>query len=577
MSAGAWWQRPWVPLVVIVLGVAWHLPALRLGFLADDWGQQLTLEQPIAGSTMQPWSLYDFGSRATLVETFGDDSVLPWWTDPEWKARFFRPLTSVVLWGESELFGRDGPARHALGLLGQAAFLALAWRFFLALGLGRGLALLALAVLACEDGSQMSVGWLANRNSLLEGLACAGALWVALLARERGGGARFGLALGLGALAFGAKESGLAAWFACVFLWVRAPVPAARRAAFLAGACVVLALVFLLASGHGTRSLFYPLPWSDPLRYGRHLVGLVSGTPLALLGPWPLDALALLPAAFVLLTAAAWLFLFGVRRPLCASARRVPRAGALLGFALVSLGLQACALPSDRLLFVPALVLAPFVASFLHELLHGAAAAARHWRVLGRALLVTSLPLSALLIVLRGVLMADLSARLAPVFVESELEPARGARRDVLLLSGPTVLAMISPQAGWRFATGEMETRFHPLQMTRRALAVTRIDARTLEVESLDEPFLSTPFEGVFLGPGGEPGAGEKRANAAFEFEVLDGPPVRRLRVRGREDLDAPRYRYLSWRDGRWRATELPAIGERLELAADAGLSRFVP
>jgi hypothetical protein len=562
---------------VILLGVALHLPALHLGFMADDWGQQLTLEQPIAGSTMQPWSLYDFGTRASIAQTFGDDSVMPWWTDPEWKARFFRPLTSVVLWGESELLGRNGPARHALGLLWQALFLTLAWRLFRTLGLTHGRALLALAVLACEDGAMMSVGWLANRNSLLEGVASAGALLAALRARERGGAACIALALGLGALAFGAKESGLAAWLGCLFLWARAPAPAARRGALVAGACFVLALVFLLAAGYGTRSLFYPTPWGDPLRYARHLVGLVSGTPLALLGPWPLDALEMVPGAFPVLTAGALVVLYFLRGPLGAAARRVPHAPALLLFALASLGIQACALPSDRLLFVPALALAPFVALLLEELCQGAAAAARVWRVLGRALVVTSLPLSALFLVLRGALIAGLSAQVAGVFATMELEPSPLARRDVLLLSSPTVLAMLSPQAGWRFATGERQTRFHPLQMTRRGLALTRIDAHTLEIESLDEPFLTTPFEGVFLGAGGAPTRGEVRTNEAFEFEFLDGPPARRVRVRGREELGSTRYRMLAWREGRWRAFALPAPGERLELVAPEALSRLVP
>jgi hypothetical protein len=122
-----------------------------------------------------------------------------------------------------------------------------------------------------------------------------------------------------------------------------------------------------------------------------------------------------------------------------------------------------------------------------------------------------------------------------------------------------------------------METRFHPLQMIRRRLALTRIDARTLEVESLDEPFLTTPFEGVFLGRGGEPRAGERRANAAFEFEVLDGPPVQRLLVRGCEDLSAPRFRFLSWREGRWRAERLPELGVRVVLEPASGISALLP
>lgn len=573
MSGVAWWQRPWAPLVVILFGLALHLPSLGLGFLADDWGQQLVLEDPLEGSTMQPWSLYDFGTRASLEASFGDDSVLPWWTDPRWKARFFRPVSSVVLWAESELLGRNGPARHALGLLWHAVFLALAWRLFLALGLARGTALLALAVLACEDGAVMAVGWFANRNALIEGVACAGALLCALRAREHGGGALAGAWL-CGALAFGAKESGLAAWLGCAVLWMRAPSASARSWAWVSMASVALALLFLLSQGYGTASRFYPVPWEDPLRYMRHLAGLASGAPLALCGPWPLDALEMVPGAAWPMTACALVLLFLVRAPLRAAWLRVPQALPLTLFAVTSLGLQACALPSDRLLFVPALALVPFVASFLVELRQASWQAQRRWRLLARVLLATSLPLSALLVALRAGLVADLSRRLACVFLEAELERAPDGRRDVLLLSGPTVLAMLSPQAGWRFATGDQETRFHPLQMARRPLVVKRLDERTLEIESRAEPFLAIPFEGVFLTHAGAP-VGERRANAGFDFEL--GPGAESVRVTARESLDAPRYRVLAWDGARWSRFELPAVGATRALEPAAPLSPLVP
>lgn len=569
MTSVPWWQRPFAPLLVIVLGVLLHAQALRFGFLADDWGQELVLEQPIPGATMQPWSLYDFGTRAD-VERALSSAVLPWWTDPGWKARFFRPLSSLVLWGEHALFGRAAVPRHALGLLWQAAFLALAWRLFGALGLTRGTALLALALLACEDGAVMSVGWFANRNSLVEGVATAAAFLCALRARGAGRAREVALALLCGALAFGAKESGLAAWLGCAALWWGVEEPHARRGRSLALALALLAIVFLRVAGYGTVSLFYPTPWGDPLRYARHLAGLLSGALPALLGPFPLDALEMVPGAFWPLVLLAVLALALLRRPLAAACARTPHAPALLAFAAASLAIQACALPSDRLLFVPALALAPLAAGLLVELRQGSTG----WRRLGLVLGLTAVPLSAVLLVLRGALIASASRGLAQVFAEAELERAPGGRREVLLLSGPTVLAMLAPQAGWRFTTGELETEFHVLQMVRRGLRLRRLDERTLEVESLDGPFLSTPFEGVFLGPGGPPAVGEVRSTGAFEIERLS---AERLRVHGRSALEADPYRVLAWGAGRWRAVTLPPVGGVAELPAPEPISVFLP
>jgi len=185
-SKRSFWERPWVVGLVLAFFVALHAPSLGWGFFADDWGQRLVLEQPAEHPTMRPWNLYDFGDAATTHDAYFEDAVFPWWTDANWKARFFRPVSSCVLWLDHALFGRSAPAHHAMGLAWHALFLLLAWRLFRALGLTPGLALLALALLALEDGAVMTVGWIANRNSVVEGVFTAGALLCALRARRSG-------------------------------------------------------------------------------------------------------------------------------------------------------------------------------------------------------------------------------------------------------------------------------------------------------------------------------------------------------------------------------------------------------
>lgn len=569
MSAPSpWWQRPWAPALVIALGVLLHVQVLGLGFLADDWGQQLVLEEPIPGARMQPWNLYDFGTQADVARALGDD-VLPWWTDPAWKARFFRPLTSLVLWGESSVLGRNAPARHALGLLWQALFLTLAWRLYRALGLGRGLALLALGLLASEDGAGMSVGWFANRNSLLEGVSVALTGLVVLRARASGRARDFVLALACAGLAFGAKESGVAAWFGCAAAWWGTGTRTARRWAVAALGCAGAALAFLALTGHGTVSAFYPTPWGDPLRYGRHLVGLLATAPAGLLGPFPIDALELVPGAFPVLVAVGVGLLLGLRGPLRRALPRVPGAAVLGAFALVSLGTQACALPSDRLLFVPALALAPCAAALLAELRAGGTLARR----VGGLLFLTAVPLSALAALARESQLVQVSRGLARAFQEAELERAPDGPRDVLVLSSPSVMAVLSPRAGWTFHSGDRLTRFHTVQFTRRGLRLTRLDAHTLELESLDEPFLTTPFEGVFLGAAGAPPP-EWREHGTLAFQLLE---PHRQRVRSVAGFGDGGPLLLAWDGARWRRIELPAVGATLELQAPAPLAAFVP
>jgi len=565
---GPWWERRSAPVLVVLLGLLVHLQVLAFGYFADDWGQTLVLEQPMPGARMQPWSLYDFGTRADVARSLGED-VLPWWTDPHWKARFFRPLSSLVLWGEVELFGRNAPLRHALGLVWHGLFLALAWRLYRGLGLTRGVALFALGVLAAEDGAGMSVGWFANRNSLVEGVAVAATGLALLQARRRDRRRDYLLALVCGALAFGAKESGLAAWVLCAAAWWGTGTARARRFAGAAAGCALAALAFLLLSGYGTVSLFYPTPWGDPLRYARHLVGLLASAPLAVIAPVPIDAIGLVPAAFPVLVVLGLGALFCVRHALARLPARFPAAPLCAFYALVSLGLQACALPSDRLLYVPALALAPCAALLWVELGQGEPRARRRWNALFFACGV----LSVLATLGREAGLVGLSRGLARVFEQAELERAPVAERDVLMLSSPSVLAALAPRAGWSFTTGDTRTRFHAVQFVRRGLRLRRVAPDTLELESLDEPFLTTPFEGVFLGPSGPPGP-QARSTGAYTFELLD---ERRIRVRVAGDLEAAQYVLLAWDGERWSRVVAPAVGATLELAAPEPLSPLVP
>lgn len=567
------WERPWVVGLVLALCVALHAPSLGWGFFADDWGQRLVLEQPEQHPTLRPWNLYDFGEVATTKDAYFEDAVFPWWTDASWKARFFRPVSSCVLWFDHALFGRFAPAHHAMGLAWHALFLLLAWRLFRALGLTSGLALLALAVLALEDGAGMTVGWIANRNSVVEGVFTAGALLCALRARQSGRMTSAFAALALALLAAGSKESGLAALLGCaLFLG-----SGSRRALRLVGAASVLLalayLAFLALAGYGVRCEFYPTPWGQPALWAQHVVGILCAGPLGTLGPFPVDALLLVPGGFWPLVVLCALGLALLARPWMRALRGL-ELGWILGlFALFSLLPQASAPPSDRLLYVPALGLAPISALMLVQLL---CTASRWGRAAGWALVVSALPLSGLMLLARGSFMIGVSGDLNRVFLEAELERAPVTRRDVILLQSPSVLATLSPLAAWRYQTGERNTRFHALQLGRRGLRCTRIDERTLEIESLDQPFLELLFERVFLAGSPLP-KGARYRTSAFECELLDDAPVARLRLRFEESLDAPRWEFLAWSDGRWRRTQVPRVGSPFVVAAGEPLRPLLP
>ncbi|MEW6073624.1 MAG: hypothetical protein AB1726_13655, partial [Planctomycetota bacterium] len=294
----------WKLAAVVLLALLLHAPSLRWGFFADDYGQQIVLRGLAEHPTMRPWSLYDFGSLASMAELQAETGALPFWTSPAWSVRFFRPIASSSLALDHALFGGWAPGYHLSGLVLFALLLAAAHALYRALDLPPRAALLAVAVLGLEDGTVLPVGWPANRNGLVEALFTTLALLVLVRGARAGRRASVGAALALAAAAVLAKESGLGALALAGFFLLRPPAGAgeglsrrvragsAAAAGLLAGAY----LAFFLAAGYGAASVFYPLPWSAPLAFAGRLAVLGPVGAAAMLTPIPSDLFVLYPA-----------------------------------------------------------------------------------------------------------------------------------------------------------------------------------------------------------------------------------------------------------------------------------------
>ena len=476
-------------LVVVLLALALHAPCLRWGFFTDDYGLQAVLRLPGVHPDMRPWDLYDFGDRPEPDSPLGELAAVPWWTAPDWEVRFFRPLTSLSLALDTELFGDWAVGHHLSGL---ALFALLLWtvhRLYRALGLPRAAALLGLALFAAENGSVLPVGWMANRNSLLATLFTTAALATLLGGRRPGGPRALAGALGLGLCACLCKESGIAVFLLIPAGLLRAP-PGRVRFATAAGLSLLVAaayLAFLLGLGYGANSLFYPTPWGEPLEVLRRFAVLLPAGLLALGLPVPLDLLFTnpglqLPAALVAAAVVLPLGTFLWRR-----VRAHPAAGLLALWVAVSLLPQAGAPISDRLLFGASVGSSALLALFvttgppLRPLRAGSLAS---WLVLAGAGLASAGVLLGAQETLRQV--ANLGRA---VVLDAELGPGTPPR-EVLMLQVPSALTALNPGPTWLIERGEPRVRFWSLQYGRRALGWTGVDERTFELESLDAPFL---------------------------------------------------------------------------------------
>ncbi len=564
-----WTRRERVALALIVLlALALRAPSLAWGFLNDDHGLMLVLEGALEHPRLRWWSLFDFGGAA-------ENSFLPWWTSPEWKVRFFRPLASATHALDAELFGRNAAAHHAAQLGWFALLLLAVARFYAEAGLSPRLALTALAVFALDDGSLLPTCWIANRNSLLESTfaCCAG---VFALRALRGATTRNALAaLGAALASCACKESGLASFVLVGAIWLGWGGPARRRLPLWAALAALVACAYLAAllrAGFGASSTFYPTPWNAPLQYARGALTLAALGSLSLLGPFKVDAPIAFPqwlpawlAVAAPLGALSWLWLVRTGR------RNGSPPFFLCVWALASLATQAGTLASDRLLFTPLIGLAPWIAGGALEVLRSGAA-----RAGGALLCLSALLLSPLALVGGAAQFRELAAKLRDAGQSFDV-PRDGSACTAFVLQSGSGLSMLAPQALFQFHTALTSVRIEPLQAGRRALRWTRVTELEHRFESLDEPFVELPFETLFADASGATAERSARDGVRVEAERDAQGAIRSLRVEFDTPQAAAAVRWLRWQGGAFASVAPPQVGASALLERAEALDRWLP
>ncbi len=206
--------HPRLPLFAAALSLFLGLPFLGLGFQVDDYLHRAVF--------LQPDSLGDiFGSPATSLFSFADGNpertgimvdrgMAPWFTLPELRIQYARPLTvathalDYALWPDSAALMH----LHSLLWFGAAVFLvALLYRRFMGPSLAAGIATILFAI---DDAHALPAGWIANRNSPVALVLGATVLILHDRWRREGKNAQAPLSVMLFAAALFAREGAIA-------------------------------------------------------------------------------------------------------------------------------------------------------------------------------------------------------------------------------------------------------------------------------------------------------------------------------------------------------------------------------
>jgi len=570
-------RMPWIAAAV---AVALTLPSLWTGLAVDDYIHRGTLLDLLgddqARGTNPLLTLFSFlPADADARAWLHDHGMLPWWSHPELRAAFFRPLSAATHVVDYDLWPDAIGLQHAHSLLwyGLAVFvIAAVYRRVMGIGAAAGLAAILFAV---EDAHAMAAAWLANRNGLIALVFGGLALLLHVRWSQRGRRADYAGAVVLAATGLLAAEATLGA-VAYIIAWqltlARGSWP--RRLAALLPYVAIIATWRAVYSALGYGAYGSTL-YVDP---GRDLLGFISAViergPVLHFSLWsqvPLDPWMFLPRWAQLGLTAAGLVTAGVLAAVLW--RLLRRSGQARFWALGMAGalVPVCAsFPMDRLTLYAGIGAFALLALQVEQLgWVGAEAQGTHrpWvRRITAGLLVLHIGLAMALLPARTQTIRIIGHEVRRVSDQSPTDPEL-ADQTLIFVNGVDLLTIYMPMI--RIAEGGVVPRRMALLSSQlTGSTVLRVDDRTLLIRP-DGGFLSHAGDCLLRDRTAPFEPGERIRTASFEVEVTqvtdDGRPAEAA-FRFDDPLDAEPFRWVYFRGGRLEPFPLPAPGASLRV-----------
>ncbi|MBZ0257132.1 hypothetical protein K8I31_13780 [bacterium] len=172
----------WLPYGLALLPLLLIAHSFNDGWYGDDFVQRVWLvnspETNETAAALSPsgappanrfsyslFELFTFADGGPRVQHWIERGLIPWWTHPELRIRFFRPLAGITHWLDYQLWPQSPLMMHIQNALWMLLMLAAAVAV-LRLMLPPKVALLAAALFALNE-CLAGAAWIAGRNALL--------------------------------------------------------------------------------------------------------------------------------------------------------------------------------------------------------------------------------------------------------------------------------------------------------------------------------------------------------------------------------------------------------------------------
>lgn len=578
-----WVRGPKTLYLCLAVAAILSLPTLWMGLLVDDYFHVAVIEKLVPfGDT---WNLFTFFPGDP--EVFRPEMCIgpfPWFSLPEVKATFFRPLSSLLALADHTVFGRHFAWWHLHSVFWYLS-LVLALGLILRRALPGVVGTLALLIFAVDQTHCFPTAWLANRNALI---AVSLVLWgLCAHIRWREDGWIWGLPLSvlgyIAGLLGGESALGAFAYVAAYEVFAgRGPLSARAKALLPAAGVGAVYFAIYKAFGYGafgSGSYIDPIqePWTYLANAPQRVLSLIEGLLIGI----PPDLTVLAPRLNTLFAAAglAALLLFAAVLKTAWPSLDAPQRSVLrwmIPAALASLLPVAATFPMSRLLLACSVGSSAFMAILL-AYAWNRRERSRWFAGFAGFLIVTHLILSPLIWIGQAAGFKAFGDRVVAASLHAEMGEPSAAGRRYIALAGPDPLTSIYTPLirivleKRPFAEGDS---WQVLSQAPYAHRVMRTGPNRIELEVVDGSMLGTEFERLFRSPRFPLRVGDIVQVCYMTVTVLGvgstGPS--RIAVEFDRPLEDPSFCFLVWKDGHFARFEPPSEGATVIVPRERGV-----
>ncbi len=575
-----WLEKRGIVIWAALLGALLVLPSLKLGVQADDHTIRMTVhgEPGIGDLGSSWWNAFTFADgNVTNNAARIDWGIIPWWSAPEIKLSFLRPLTALTHALDYWYLEPHLWLMHVENILMYMALCACVAVLYRRSGMTLWVAGLAALLYAVDDAHGIPAGWLAGRNATLTCLF--GVLTLIAHDTWRRNKSFAALVWAILALIVG-FACGEATIFVYGYLFAYAVCmengSIKQRVVSLIpyGVVLVVYLATYKALGYGTKnSGLYSDPFGNPIGFAREIalnlpallqsqLGIISSNTYVVMPQRFQFILHILDIAFIALFFIAFLPLF-----------RTSKLARFWAFGMfLSLPPVCATVPTDRLLApagVGGIALVAMFIEFAAARWNNAPTRARrrfehgmvYFFLFTHAFLAPlSLPFNSTSVRIFGKLV-DTGIAALPLD-ESIVD-------DSIIIVNPKVdaycITMPAYQSSRRLP---VPRHLWGLDASLGGMTIHRTDASTLEVQ-VEGGFFPKPFGSCFHGPADPWTVGRVVSVADFDatiLELTEDVRPKKIRFAFKQPLENPKYRWFCFRERNLEPFTPPAIGETIIL-----------